>query len=145
MGDAYFGIAMLILVVIPCALIYFGIMKANSIQLKEHKFWSKNVLVVTAYPGDEASLFLPSIVKLSHYNSVSLLCLSEGRSQTEEFKNACDTLDIAGDRVELVGGDKFERELEWKLQDVKSQLTKYLKDNNNKFDLIVTYDDLSPE
>lgn len=108
----YFAVVLLLVVVLPCALLYFAIVKAAKITKQQQKLFDKNVLVVVAQAGDECRYFGPTITQLSYYNHVTILCVSE---PSLEFKQSCSYLEC------------------------KSAFTKEIK--RDKFDVVITYDE----
>lgn len=100
MADAYFGLTMLFVICIPMALLYYAIKRSTFISQQEQKFWGKEILLVIAHPGDEAKLFVPAILQLSAYNTVTVLCVCNGSRtgsglvREKELQQSCESLDI---------------------------------------------------
>ena len=66
-------------VVILSSLLIFSYSRQLRLQKnKKYEFYNKTVLVITAHPDDECMFFSPSILKLSRFCTVHVLCLSTG-------------------------------------------------------------------
>ena len=87
--------------------------------------------MVIAHPGDEAQLFIPSILSLAAYNQVTILCMSNGSKtgigqvREKELQRSCEGLEIETPTV--VNSEKLREGDQWKPEDVITELQLFTK------------------